>query len=317
MTETPSRKRIGVLSLHNSKETKSILNTIEALGHEPVWIREETLSLAVDGGRGRVEPDVDAVVNRLLLTKSDTALADLGVVELFEDREVPVLNPSAAVLRTTYEPAALRILADPDRDGLANFHDTDSDGDGLTDEAEVAGETDPYLPEPDPNRDLWLDGVPDDPDSSIDATDQVGLDPDARMGELLDWIERSGGVNIPDGLFASERVDVRLVADDETTELARGFVVTRGGRVISADHGDGRNPTMRVYVTEGAATRLVDSPDRPRTLQDELDAGTVRYEGIGVVGGLKVTFAKVVYTVWRFVRGFSILVHPPSTAPSG
>jgi hypothetical protein len=124
-------------------------------------------------------------------------------------------------------------------------------------------------------------------------------------------------VNVPGGLFASERVDVRLVAADETTELARGFVVTRGGRVISADHGDGRNPTMRVYVTEGAATRLVDSPDRPRTLQDELDAGTVRYEGIGVVGGLKVTFAKVVYTVWRFVRGFSILVHPPSTAPSG
>lgn len=114
MTDSSDRKRIGVLSLHNSKETKAILNAVEALGHEPVWIREETLSLAVEGSRGRVAPDVDAVVNRLLLTKSDTALSDLGVVELFEDRGVPVLNPSSAVLRTTYEPAALRILADAD-----------------------------------------------------------------------------------------------------------------------------------------------------------------------------------------------------------
>lgn len=131
MTETPDRKRIGVLSLHNSKETKAILNAIEALGHEPVWIREETLSLAVESGRGRVEPEVDSVVNRLLLTKSDTGLADLGVIELFEDHEVPVLNPSAAVLRTTYEPAALRILANA---GVP-VPDTYQDFDGRSDES--------------------------------------------------------------------------------------------------------------------------------------------------------------------------------------
>lgn len=133
MTETAHTKRIGVLSLHNSKETKAILNAVEALGHEPVWIREETLSLAVEGGHGRVEPDVDAVVNRLLLTKSNTPLSDLGVVELFEDRDVPVLNPSAAVLRTTYEPAALRILADagvPVPDTYQDFDGRSDDPDG-------------------------------------------------------------------------------------------------------------------------------------------------------------------------------------------
>jgi RimK family alpha-L-glutamate ligase len=130
MSETSSSKRIGVLSLHNSKETKAILNAVEALGHEPVWMREETLSFAVGGGRGRVDPDVDAVVNRLLLTKSDTGLADLGVVELFEDREVPVLNPSAAVLRTTYEPAALRILADAGVPVPDTYQDFDGRSDG-------------------------------------------------------------------------------------------------------------------------------------------------------------------------------------------
>lgn len=237
-----------------------------------------------------------------------------GLEDLDSDGKPDFLDPDSDGdgIRDTTEG-----VADPDRDGLANFRDTDSDGDGLTDKAEVAGDTDPYVPEPDPNRDLWLDGVPGGPGSSTDTIDQVGLDPDTRMGEVLDWIERSGGVNVPGGLFASERVDVRLVADDGTTELARGFVVTKDGRVISADHGDGRNPTMRVYVTEGAATRLVDSPARPRTLQDELDAGTIRYEGVGIVGGLKVTFAKFVYTVWRFIRGFSLRIRPPLIAPSG
>ena len=133
MNKTQSRKRIGVLSLHNSKETKAILNAIEALGHEPVWIREETLSFAVKDCRGQVEPDVDAVVNRLLLTKSDTALADLGVVELFEDRKVPVLNSSAAVLRTTYEPAALRILADAGVPVPDTYQDFDGQSDGSSD----------------------------------------------------------------------------------------------------------------------------------------------------------------------------------------
>ncbi len=36
--------RVGVLSPHNSKETKAILNAVRALGHEPVWIRDENTS---------------------------------------------------------------------------------------------------------------------------------------------------------------------------------------------------------------------------------------------------------------------------------
>ncbi|GGL51622.1 ATP-grasp domain-containing protein [Halocalculus aciditolerans] len=134
MTEEKPTKRIGVLSLHNSKETKAILNAVEALGHEPVWLREETLSFAVEDGSGVVDPPVDAVVNRLLLAKSNTALSDLGVVELFEDRDVPVVNPTRAVLRTTYEPAALRVLADA---GVP-VPNTYQDFDGLSDDSTAA-----------------------------------------------------------------------------------------------------------------------------------------------------------------------------------
>ena len=37
--------RVGVLSLHNSKETKAILNAVEDLGHEPVWLRRENTAV--------------------------------------------------------------------------------------------------------------------------------------------------------------------------------------------------------------------------------------------------------------------------------
>ena len=54
--------RIGVLSPHNSKETKAILNAVRALGHEPVWIRDENVASWIEGGRVRLSPRVDALV---------------------------------------------------------------------------------------------------------------------------------------------------------------------------------------------------------------------------------------------------------------
>ena len=44
------RATVGVLSLHTSKETKAILNAVEGLGHRGVWLREETLSVEIEGG---------------------------------------------------------------------------------------------------------------------------------------------------------------------------------------------------------------------------------------------------------------------------
>ncbi len=43
-----SHVRVGVLSLHTSKETKAILNAIEALGHVPEWLREENTVVHFD-----------------------------------------------------------------------------------------------------------------------------------------------------------------------------------------------------------------------------------------------------------------------------
>lgn len=108
MTERPQferARRVGVLSIHNSKETKAILNAIEALGHVPVWLRETNLETWMGDGTVRFEPDVDVVVNRLLLTKLPRPLEELGVACLYTDSR-PVLNSPSAVLGAVHKAAA-------------------------------------------------------------------------------------------------------------------------------------------------------------------------------------------------------------------
>jgi len=55
--------RVGVLSLHNSKET-AIPNAVEDLGHEAVWLRRENTTVSIEDGEVTVDPDVDVVANR-------------------------------------------------------------------------------------------------------------------------------------------------------------------------------------------------------------------------------------------------------------
>ena len=97
-----STRRIGVLSTHNSKETKAILNAVRALGHDPVWIRDENFSSWIEDGSVQYSPGVDVLVNRLLVTKSDQPLEDLQLAGLFAEK-VPVLNPPAAVQSTLHK----------------------------------------------------------------------------------------------------------------------------------------------------------------------------------------------------------------------
>jgi len=103
--------RIGVLSTHNSKETKAILNAVRALGHEPVWVRDENVKWWIQDGSVRFSPDVDVLVNRLLVTKSDHPLEDLQLAALFAER-VPVVNPPDAVRNTLHKYRAGVRLAD-------------------------------------------------------------------------------------------------------------------------------------------------------------------------------------------------------------
>ena len=103
--------RVGVLSLHNSKETKAICNAVEDLGHQPVWLREENAAISVQDGVVEIEPPVDVIANRLLVSNTDQPAELLGLAATFE-RIRPMLNEPNAVLASIHKFASAATLAD-------------------------------------------------------------------------------------------------------------------------------------------------------------------------------------------------------------
>ncbi|UPW00382.1 RimK family alpha-L-glutamate ligase [Halorussus gelatinilyticus] len=111
MTADGSGVRVGVLSLHNSKETKAILNAIEDLGHEPSWLREENTAIQLEDGSVELEPDVDAVANRLLLSNTEQPSEALGLAKIY-DAVLPVLNDPSSVMTAIHKFSTATALAD-------------------------------------------------------------------------------------------------------------------------------------------------------------------------------------------------------------
>jgi RimK family alpha-L-glutamate ligase len=102
---------VGVLSLHNSKETKAILNAIEDLGHTPVWLRRENTAVSIRDSEVDVEPAVDVVANRLLLSNTEEPAEGLGLAATFE-RIRPMLNRPGPTLTAIHKLATAARLAD-------------------------------------------------------------------------------------------------------------------------------------------------------------------------------------------------------------
>ncbi|QPV62607.1 ATP-dependent zinc protease [Halosimplex litoreum] len=104
---------VGVLSLHNSKETKAILNAVDALGHHPEWLRRENTTIRVEGSEPKLEPDVDVIANRLLLSKSTEPCEEMGLANTFE-QFVPMLNEPAKTLTSMHKVASAVALSEAD-----------------------------------------------------------------------------------------------------------------------------------------------------------------------------------------------------------
>ncbi len=102
--------RVGVLSFHNSKETKAILNAIDDLGHVPVWLRTENTRAQIIGDEPRLDPDVDIIVNRLLLTTVEHPLEQLEIANTLAGLR-PMINPPEAVLTAIHKYATAIQLA--------------------------------------------------------------------------------------------------------------------------------------------------------------------------------------------------------------
>jgi RimK family alpha-L-glutamate ligase len=111
MSPDPSDVRVGVLSLHNSKETKAILNAVADLGHTPVWLRRENTAVSIEDSEVTIEPEVDVIANRLLLSNSEEPAEGLGLAATF-NRIRPMLNEPDAVLTAIHKFATAATLAD-------------------------------------------------------------------------------------------------------------------------------------------------------------------------------------------------------------
>ncbi len=105
--------RVGVLSLHTSKESKAICNAIEDLGHRPEWLRTENTTVSVEDGSVVLEPAVDVIANRMLLSNTEQPCEELGLATTLS-RLVPTLNEPATTFVATHKLATAATLAASD-----------------------------------------------------------------------------------------------------------------------------------------------------------------------------------------------------------
>ncbi|CAI50228.2 RimK family protein [Natronomonas pharaonis DSM 2160] len=104
---------VGVLSLHSSKESKAILNAVDDLGYDTEWLRTENTAVDITDGSVTLEPDVDIVVNRLLLSKEEQPAEALGLATMLE-RARPMLNTPTATMTAMHKFATGTALAEAD-----------------------------------------------------------------------------------------------------------------------------------------------------------------------------------------------------------
>ncbi|WP_290814626.1 RimK family alpha-L-glutamate ligase [Halovivax sp.] len=102
---------VGVLSLHNSKETKAICNAVEGLGHRPQWLRTDNTTISVEEGSVTLDPPVDVIANRLLLSNTEQPCEELGLINTLS-RLIPTLNEPVPTMTAFHKLSTAVVLAD-------------------------------------------------------------------------------------------------------------------------------------------------------------------------------------------------------------
>ncbi|MDS0284010.1 RimK/LysX family protein [Haloarcula onubensis] len=101
---------VGVLSLHSSKETKAILNAADAMGYDTAWLREENTTVRATAGSMTLEPNVDVIANRLLLSNDEHPMEGVGLALTLHNL-VPMLNEPMAATTALHKFASAAALA--------------------------------------------------------------------------------------------------------------------------------------------------------------------------------------------------------------
>ncbi|MFB6183478.1 MAG: RimK family alpha-L-glutamate ligase [Haloarculaceae archaeon] len=104
---------VGVFALHNSKESKAILNAADTMGYDTEWLRQENTAVEIEDGVVRLEPEVDVVANRLLLSSDEQPAEAIGLADTLA-RIRPMLNPPTAVTTAIHKYATAVTLAEAD-----------------------------------------------------------------------------------------------------------------------------------------------------------------------------------------------------------
>ncbi|ELY42134.1 alpha-L-glutamate ligase [Natronorubrum tibetense GA33] len=86
------------------------MNAVEGLGHETEWLRSENTSISVSDGSVVLEPDVDVIANRMLLSNTEQPAEELGLANTFAQL-VPTLNEPSTVLTAIHKLATATTLA--------------------------------------------------------------------------------------------------------------------------------------------------------------------------------------------------------------
>jgi RimK family alpha-L-glutamate ligase len=102
---------VGVLSLHSSKETKAILNAADELGYGTAWLREENTMVSAREGRMTLEPDVDIIANRLLLSNDEHPMEGVGLALTLSNLR-PMLNEPMAATTALHKFASAAAMAE-------------------------------------------------------------------------------------------------------------------------------------------------------------------------------------------------------------
>ncbi len=102
---------VGVLTLHSSKETKAILNAADELGYDTEWLREENTTVTASDGEMTLDPDVDVIANRLLLSSDEQPMEGVGLA-LTLSSLVPMLNEPIAATTALHKFASAAVLAE-------------------------------------------------------------------------------------------------------------------------------------------------------------------------------------------------------------
>ena len=260
--------RVGVLSLHNSKETKAICNAVAALGHEPAWLRSENLRVETGNDTVGVEPSVDVVINRLLLPAAEQPLTQLGLAGVFDAVDAPVCNPASATAVAVHKFAAMARLA---AEGVSVPPSTLGIGANRIEELDTPADSD--------------DGL---------AADAGATDPGTRVfkrpiGTHGDETRLLGAEEYAPQLVHESQGIVQGMVESPTDDHEDVRIYVVGGEAVGAMRRYAPDDDWRTNVARGGRVRDA-TPDVPEdVMQLAVDAAAalgLDYAGVDVIEGV-------------------------------